>query len=141
MTSFLEISGLLAAAILFGSMVFFSGVVAPLTFSKLDAATAGRFIRSIFPWYYVVIAALSLIAGASLAVMRPLEASVMGPIALGAFVSRQLLMPRINDHRDRMLKGYANAEKAFARLHRLSVWINGAQLVGAFSVLVLLGMA
>ena len=65
----------------------------------------------------------------------------MALIALGAFVSRQLLMPRINEHRDRMLDGDAKAERGFSRLHRLTVWINAAQLAGALSVLVLIGLA
>lgn len=89
----------------------------------------------------MVIVALSLLAATSLAAIRPVEASVMGLIAVGAVVTRQLLMPRINDHRDRMIRGNVKVEKSFARLHRLSVWIDGAQLVGAFSVLVLLIMA
>ena len=141
MSNILHVIGLVSAATLFGSMAFFSGVIAPLTFTKLDAATAGRFVRGIFPWYYLVIAVLSLLATASLVAVRPLEAAVMGLIALGAFVSRQILMPRINLHRDGMLKGNANAERGFARLHQLSVWINGAQLAGAFTVLVLMGVA
>lgn len=130
-----DVVGLVSVATLFGSMAFFSCVVAPLTFVKLDAANAGRFVRSIFPWYYLVIAVFALAAAVSVAVLRPVTASVMVLIALGAIFARQLLMPQINHHRDRMVAGDAGAEPRFARLHRLSVWINGAQLVGAFAVL------
>ncbi|MDJ0948847.1 MAG: DUF4149 domain-containing protein [Alphaproteobacteria bacterium] len=140
MSTILDVLGLVAVSTLFGSMAFFSAVMAPLIFIKLEAATAGRFVRSIFPWYYLVIAGLSLAAAAFLALGRPLEAAIMGLIALGAFVSRQILMPRINRHRDRVLDGDASAERAFTRLHRASVWINGAQLLGALVVLVLIGM-
>ncbi len=140
MPTILHVLGLVAVATLFGSMAFFSCVVAPLIFIKLEAATAGRFVRSIFPWYYLVIAALSVAAAGFLAVGRPLEASVMGLIALGAVLSRQVLMPRINHHRDRMVDGDPTAERRFVRLHRVSVWINGAQLIGALVVLVLMGM-
>jgi hypothetical protein len=118
MSNVLDVMGLVSVATLFGSMAFFSGVIAPLTFMKLDAATAGPFVRGIFPWYYLVIALLSLLAAASLVAVRPLEASVMGLIAFGAFVSRQVLMPRINNQRDGMLKGDAKAERSFARRHR-----------------------
>jgi hypothetical protein len=38
-------------------------------------------------------------------------------------------MPRINRDRDRSLAGDAAAGARFARLHRLSVWINAAQIV------------
>ena len=53
MPDYLDILGLIVTAILFGTMTFFSFVVAPVAFIKLDVAAAGRFIRSIFPWYYL----------------------------------------------------------------------------------------
>jgi hypothetical protein len=141
MFEILFLVGLVSVATLFGSMVFFSGIIAPLIFTKLDEATAGRFVRSIFPWYYLVIAGLSLLATASLFAIHTLEAAIMAIIALGAVFARQFLMPRINDYRDRMVEGDKKAEKAFAGLHRFSVGINGVQLIGAFTVLVLMGLA
>lgn len=131
--------GLVATAALFGSMLFFSFVVAPLVFLRLDPSTAGRFIRALFPWYYAVLAALSLLAALAL-VAQPVDAAIMGAILAGALVSRQVLMPRINRFRDRMLNGDAGGEGAFRRLHRLSVAINSLQLVGTFVVLVRLGL-
>ena len=128
--------GLISVSGLFGSMAFFSAVVAPYTFTQLDAATAGRFVRGIFPWYYLMIATLAAVAGIALLTVRPLEAAVMGAVALTALLSRQVLMPRINDNRDRMLTGDAGAERRFARLHRASVWINSGQLMAALAVLV-----
>jgi len=59
----------------------------------------------------------------------------MALIALGVVISRQILMPQINDYRDRMLSGDKAAEKRFDRFHRCSVLINGVQLLGAFAVL------
>ena len=141
MFEILFLVGLVSVATLFGSMAFFSGVIAPLIFTKLDEATAGRFVRSIFPWYYLAIAGLSLLATAGLLAIHPLEAAIMGIIALGAVFARQFLMPRINDYRDRMVEGDKKAERAFAGLHRFSVGINGVQLIGAFTVLVLMGLA
>ena len=141
MSKILFLVGLVSVATLFGSMAFFSSVIAPLIFMKLDEATAGRFVRSIFPWYYLIIAGLSLLATACLLVIHPLEAAILAIIALGAVFARQFLMPRINNYRDRMVEGDNKAEKAFAGLHRLSVWINGGQLIGALTVLVLMGLA
>ena len=138
MTDILNAVGLVAVATLFGSMAFFSAVVAPHTFGTLDADTAGRYIRSIFPRYFLLIAVLAVIAAASLAVLRPIEAFVMALIAAGAIVSRQSLMPRINRHRDRATDGDMVSDRAFTRLHRITVCINGAQIIGAFAVLVLL---
>ncbi len=49
----LVVVGSIAAATLFGSMFFFSSVVAPRVFINLEPTAAGRFIRSLFPWYYL----------------------------------------------------------------------------------------
>ena len=133
--------GLVSVALLLGSIAFFSGVVAPLIFTKLDEATAGQFVRSIFPWYFLVIVILSLLAAISLPVIYPLEAVMMALIAIGAMFARQFLMPRINECRDRMLEGDRKAAKSFEGLHRFSVWINSCQLIGALAVLVLMGLA
>ncbi len=138
MDSFLTVLGQVSTATLFGSMAFFSCVMAPLVFIKLEEATAGRFIRSVFPWYYLVVLVLSLVAALALAFALPLYAAAMAAIAAGAVVSRQVLMPRINHHRDAMLAGDQNAGKSFDRLHKLSVWINGAQLLAALAILVIL---
>ena len=138
MNSFLTVLGQVSTATLFGSMAFFSCVMAPLVFIKLEEATAGRFIRSVFPWYYLVVLVLSLVAALALAFALPLHAAAMAAVAAGAVVSRQMLMPRINHHRDAMLAGDSSAGKSFDRLHKLSVWINGAQLLAALAILVLL---
>tara|TARA_A100001037_G_scaffold56671_1_gene48976 strand:- start:17520 stop:17951 length:432 start_codon:yes stop_codon:yes gene_type:complete len=135
-----DAAGMIAVASLFGSMLFFSCVVAPLVFVELDAATAGRLIRRLFPWYYAVVGALALIGAACFAAGRPADALVMTLVLSGAVLSRQVLMPRINRHRDRMLGGDATAETPFERLHRLSVWINGAQLLAALVVLIRLAL-
>jgi len=141
MLPYLDILGLIAAAILFGAMTFFSFVVAPVAFIKLDAAAAGKFIRSIFPWYYLILLVLALITCALLVQKHHLEGTIMGLIALGTIVSRQILMPRINQFRDRMLDGDETAEKPFTWLHRLTVWINALQIIGALFVLTTLTMA
>jgi hypothetical protein len=122
-------------------MAFFSAVMAPLVFIKLDAATAGRFIRGVFPWYYLVVLVLAALAAAALAAGRPADAGIMAAVAVGAWVSRQVLMPRINAHRDRSLAGDASAGRRFDRLHRVSVWINAAQLLACGAVMVRLAAA
>lgn len=135
----LRLVGLLATATLLGSMLFFSFLIAPLVFLRLESATAAGFIRALFPWYYAVVGVLALIAALAL-IDRPLDAGIMGAILAGALVSRQLLMPRINRRRDRMLDGDIASGAVFRRLHRISVAINSLQLVGALIVLVRLGL-
>ena len=140
MSEFLFVTGLLSAAILLGSMLFFSCIMAPLIFIKLDEATAGPFVRSIFPWYYLVIIGLSAVGALGLITIQPLPAVILAVIGVAAVLARQVLMPRINDQRDKMVGGSEEAERAFQRLHRLSVWINGGQLIGIVAVLLMLGV-
>ena len=140
LTDILAVTALLATAGVFGAMLFFSSVVAPLVFIRLEAATAGRFIRGLFPWYYLFVLCLAAIAAAAIAAVDPVVASIMAAVALGALVARQVLMPQINRDRDRALAGDAKADRRFGRLHRLSVWINAAQIVAAFVALTRLAL-
>lgn len=135
----LTLAALCATAALFGAMLFFSFVVAPLVFVKLDGATAGRFIRELFPWYYAVIVVLGLLAALALAVTDAISAVVMGAIFLSGLYTRQILMRQINAHRDRMAAGDARAGVVFNRLHTLSVIINAVQLLAVLGVLIRLG--
>lgn len=134
----LLVSSQLVTAALFGSMLFFSFVMAPLIFIQLEEATAGRFIRAVFPWYYLVLAILSGLAAILMFSPAPLEAGIMLAIMSMALFSRQLLMPRINHYRDLGLQGDAQADARFNTLHRSSVAINMVQLVGVTLVLILL---
>ena len=133
--------GLIAAAVLFGSMLFFSAIVAPVAFVSLDAPNAGLFVRRLFPWYYLAICVLAFGAALVLAAARPLEAAVMAAVAAGGMIARQVLMPRINRYRDRSLAGDDQAGRRFDILHRASVWLNAGQLLAVLAVLVLLARA
>jgi hypothetical protein len=130
-----ETLALFAAAALFGGMLAFSFLFAPLVFAKLPEETAGRFIRAVFPWYYLFVLAAAALAALALAGAAPVPAAVMGAIALGGVVARQLLMPAINRARDRELSGERAAGRRFALLHRGSVVLNLAQMTGAAWVL------
>jgi uncharacterized membrane protein YiaA len=132
------IASQLFTSAVFGAMLFFSFVMAPLIFTRLDAVIAGKFIRTVFPWYYAVLGILSLLAGLLAASSAPLEAGILLGVASLALFSRQILMPQINRLRDRAGEGDARAEAQFSSLHRLSVAINMVQLVAVTVVLLLL---
>ena len=88
MTDYLSLSLLaaLAAALLVGGMLFFAAMVAPMVFKVLDEATAGRFIRRLFPVYYLgmfAFAAVAAVAAAAAAFARPIDAAVLAVVALG----------------------------------------------------------
>jgi hypothetical protein len=117
----------LCTALILGGMAFFAFVYAPLVFRKLPADVAGGFIREVFPVYYRVLAALSVLAAALL--WRRWEGVVLACVAALFLFSLLWLMPRINAARDAGRTGAADAGRSFARLHRASVLINGAQLI------------
>ena len=123
------------AALLAGSMLFFSFVMAPLIFIKLEIREAGKFVRAVFPWYYLLVIALSGLGSIALAAIAPLNASLLSLVTVSAIYCRQSLMPSINDHRDRSNKGEDVANKVFNTLHRRSELINGLQLLAAMAVL------
>lgn len=129
MVSLLEVAALLVAVVL-GSMVFFSFVMAPLIFIKLPAETSGPFIRQVFPVYYLALAILCGLAGALLLSSDRLAGVSMLAVSLAFVLARQALMPAINRLRDAQLRGEPGAEKnAFGLLHRASVVLNYIQLV------------
>ncbi|MEX2469283.1 MAG: DUF4149 domain-containing protein [Pseudohongiellaceae bacterium] len=137
MNMLIELSILLLLAVLAGSMVFFSFVMAPLIHIKLDAPVAARFIRAVFPWYYLVVIVLAAAAALLLAADSLLLALVMAAVALAGVYLHLWLMPRINRWRDKGKEGDDAAQKRFDAGHRLSVLINGVQLLAVLAVIVL----
>ena len=124
------------SALLAGSMLFFSFVMAPLIFIKLEIKEAGRFVRAVFPWYYSLIIVLSGLGSLFLVAIAPLNAALLSLVAVSAIYCRQSLMPTINDHRDRSNTGEEGASKIFDKLHRRSEVLNGLQLLAAVAVLI-----
>ena len=125
-----------------GGMVFFACVYAPLIFTKLEPDTAGRFIRQVFPVYYLAMGITSAVAAAALALGTthgPRDIAAMACVCAGFWMARQWLMPTINRTRDSYLSGDANADRKFKRLHGLSVLINTVQLVAVLVVLIRFG--
>lgn len=129
MDQILILLSFLATSMLFGAMLFFSFVVAPITFIKLEAKPAGQLIRSIFPHYYLVLIIFSLIPALFLALVPHTTALLMLTVALSGIFSRQSLMPKINNYRDAEIAGDSSAKSKFDSLHRLSVGINCAQII------------
>ncbi|WP_300295131.1 DUF4149 domain-containing protein [Ferrovibrio sp.] len=127
---------LYATALLLGVKLFFSFVVAPMVFANLPPATAAGFMRAIFPLYYAVTIALALLALLAFVVAQDIRgAIVLGAIAALGLVSRQILLPRIEHWRPGREAGEALATTKFRALHRVSVLINMAQMLGAAGLL------
>jgi hypothetical protein len=131
----LALLAIVLVALLFGSMVFFVGVMAPLIHRKLPPEVAGAFLREVFPIYYVVLTVLALLSAAAAYKPNPIAAGTLVLVALGFLYARIFLVPRINRLRD----DPDAPQGAFRRLHRQSVVIHVVQIVVALAVL--LGLA
>jgi hypothetical protein len=121
---------IIIAAALLGSMLFFPVVVAPLVFRTLPAEHAGQFLRSMFPRYYLWGLVMSLIGLLAALRLSLIDSLIMAATVAGFAVSRQLLMPAINQARDLAAETRNPAHaRRFRNLHGASVGINLLQIL------------
>jgi hypothetical protein len=122
-----------------GSMVFFSAVVAPAVFQKLDPAQAPRFLADLFPRYYFT---GTLCGSAALVLLLPLllfdsgsrgvrlvQMLLVGSMLAGNLYAGGVLqgtIHRLGEERRTAPTSAARAEAKlrFDRLHRRSVTLN-----------------
>tara|TARA_Y100001970_G_scaffold289134_1_gene418525 strand:- start:3379 stop:3777 length:399 start_codon:yes stop_codon:yes gene_type:complete len=112
-------------SIILGIMIFFSFVVAPVTFTVLDEENARKFIRKIFPYYYNFNLAISILVLAFFIILKIFSFNfylILG-VALMFALSNYVLMPLINKYRDE------KQDKKFKYSHFISVVINFVQMI------------
>ena len=121
----------LTSAIL-GIMLFFSFVVAPITFTSLNEENARKFIRRIFPFYYNVNLGISIIVTLIFVFIESfhLDFFLILLVALLFALSNYVLMPLINKYRDN------NQDKKFKFSHFISVVINFLQMIFLIIILI-----
>ena len=121
----LDQSALSLTAIILGAMIFFSFVVAPTTFKLLDEENSRKFIRGIFPFYYLLNLALSFVASILFFLNQHLSINFLLMLSVSVLfaISYFILMPMINKFRDN------NEDKKFKISHLFSVIINFVQLI------------
>ena len=126
-----QVGNYLASAVL-GIMVFFSFVVAPVTFSALNEENARKFIRKIFPYYYTVNLAISVLVLILFIILKifSLDFYLILSVAVLFAVSNFVLMPLINKFRDE------KQDKKFKQSHFVSVVINFVQMILLVIVLI-----
>ena len=126
-----QISFYLTSMIL-GIMLFFSFIVAPVTFTTLNEENARKFIRKIFPYYYTVNLAISVLVLILFIILKTfsLDFYLILSIAVLFAVSNFVLMPLINKFRDE------NQDKKFKQSHLISVAINFVQMILLVIVLI-----
>ena len=121
----LELISIYLASAILGIMIFFSFVVAPVTFSSLNEENARKFIRKIFPFYYNVNLALSSLIIAIYIILQSYNFNfyLILMVAVLFAISNFILMPLINKYRDE------KKDKQFKYSHFLSVIINFIQIL------------
>ena len=119
-------------SVIFGIMLFFSFVVAPVTFTALNEENARKFIRKIFPYYYNVNLAISSFVLIFFIILKifSLDFYLILSVAILFAVSNFILMPLINKFRDE------KQDKKFKQSHFVSVVINFVQMILLVIVLI-----
>ena len=118
-------------SIILGIMLFFSFVVAPVTFTVLDEENARKFIRKIFPYYYTVNLTISVLVLILFIILKifSLDFYLILSVAVLFAVSNFILMPLINKFRDE------KQDKKFKNSHFISVVVNFIQIIALILIL------
>lgn len=111
----LTIAAVLLTALLFGGMTLYSFAFAAFLFHTLPAAEAGSLLRRAFPFFYLFVIVVALLAAVCAAPLDGVAALQLAAVALTAVPARQCLMPAINAATD------AGDRRRFAVLHGVSV--------------------
>ena len=119
-------------SIILGIMLFFSFVVAPITFTVLNEESSRKFIRKIFPYYYNVNLVISFLVLIFFVIQKTFSLNfyLILTVAILFFLSNYILMPLINKYKDE------NQDKRFKYSHFISVIINFIQMI--FLVIILI---
>ncbi len=121
----LELISIYLVSAILGIMIFFSFIVAPVTFTSLNEENARKFIRKIFPFYYNANLALSFLVTTIYIVLKTYNLNFYLILIVSVLfaVSNYILMPLINKYRDE------KKDKQFKYSHFLSVIINFVQIL------------
>ena len=117
-----------------GSMLFFSIAIAPKIFTVLPSEEAGKFVRSIFPTYYMYNGFQYLV----LTILMFYKGQTGNILYLSCLIllffifSNYILMPQINKSRD------INNQKKFKLLHFFSVVINFLIIISSIILILLI---
>ena len=113
---------------LFGSLVFFSLIIARTIFKELDSSNSRKFIRAVFPKLYFWGMTLTLCNSLMLISRLDISFFISLSIFFGFFYSRQILIPKINHASDKSHES-DESKKKFKNLHTMSVLIFVVQLI------------
>ena len=115
-------------SVVLGIMLFFSFAVAPVIFKVLEENDARKFVRTIFPYYYLINLLICIFLFYKNFIS--FDFYLLAIVAIMFAISLFILMPMINNARDQ------GKEKKFKYLHAFSVIINFLQIIILIYVLV-----
>ncbi|MEM1440350.1 MAG: DUF4149 domain-containing protein [Pseudomonadota bacterium] len=144
----IELGGItvtLALAIWVGAIVFQSAVVAPSVFKTLEADSAGRFLRGLFPRFFQagLFCGFAMLAGAAVLFFAGVRDGRLSTLAIVTAVMVALqftagrMVPAINAARDAGEDG----RKRFGQLHGINVLLTIAVLLLGIGMLAALATA
>tara|TARA_Y100000748_G_scaffold227448_1_gene191781 strand:+ start:126 stop:521 length:396 start_codon:yes stop_codon:yes gene_type:complete len=130
----MELTIKIIPTLVLGSMLFFSIAIAPKIFAVLPNEEAGKFVRSVFPTYYMYNGIQYLILTILMIYLgKTGDILYLSILILILFIlSNYVLMPQINKSRD------INNQKRFKFLHLLSVVFNFLIIVSSIILIILI---
>ena len=105
----------LLSGVISGMILFQTAIVAPVVFTTLDAENASKFLRKIFPRFFMVIFILGISALIVSSVFLSIQGIVIAAVTTISMIISYLVVPATNKARDE------DRSKAFRRLHTLTV--------------------
>ena len=103
------------SGIISGAILFQTAIVAPVVFTTLDAENASKFLRKIFPRFFMVIFILGISALIVSSVFLSIQGIVIAAVTAISMIISYLVVPATNKARDE------DRSTAFRRLHTLTV--------------------
>ena len=116
----------------FGGMVYFAFIFSPMIFKFMDSEESSKFLRRMFPVYYRLSAAISIIPAVMLIPVHSYHVEVGALLAVAAIFlfAARVLVPLSNTARDE------NRVKRFNIIHRLSVSLYMIQMIAILVILI-----
>ena len=105
----------LLSGVISGMILFQTAIVAPVVFTTLDAENASKFLRKIFPRFFMVIFILGISSLIVSSVFLSVQGIVIAAVTAISMIISYLVVPATNKARDE------DRSTDFRRLHTITV--------------------
>jgi hypothetical protein len=131
--------GAVATALALGLVPAMTVIVGRMAFKSLPEDAARDFLRAAFPVYYIMLLAFTCIGGATLALPRPVDASILGAVAFTALFAWLWLMP-IAHRLDDMQRDGQDMRRELVQVQGRTSFIIVAQMAALITVVIRLAV-